>query len=62
MSNIFYPYPSNLDFSEHRLKNPNLTFYGLPKEVKFVNHVLFQIKDHQVILNIKMMGKVRKKQ
>ena len=35
MSNVFYPYPSNIDFSEHRLKDPNSTFYGLPKEVKF---------------------------
>ena len=35
MSNIFYPYPSNLDFTKHRLKNPDITYYGLPREVKF---------------------------
>ena len=35
MSTFLYPYPSNLDLSNHRLKNPKLSFYGLPKQVKF---------------------------
>ena len=35
MSKIFYPYPSNLDFSKHRKKDSKSTYYGLPKDVKF---------------------------
>jgi len=35
MSKIFYPYPSNLDFSEHRKKDSKSTYYGLPKDIKF---------------------------
>ena len=35
MSDIFYHYPSNLDFSKHRLKNPKETYYGLPRDIKF---------------------------
>ena len=35
MSKFLYQYPSNLDLSEHKSANPQESFYGLPKQVKF---------------------------
>ena len=61
MSNIFYPYPSNLDFSEHRLKNPNLTFYGLPKEVKFCKSCVISNQRPSSDFEHKNDGKGKKK-
>ena len=35
MSNYLYPYPNNIDLSEHKKEDPQISFYGLPRQVKF---------------------------
>ena len=61
MSNILYPYPSNLDFSKHRLKNPDTSYYGLPREVKFCKRCVISNQRPSSDFEHKNDGKGKKK-
>ena len=61
MSNILYPYTSNLDFSKHRLKNPDTSYYGLPREVKFCKRCVISNQRPSSDFEHKNDGKGKKK-
>ena len=61
MSKFIYPYPSNIDLSEHKSENPKISFYGLPKDVKFCRTCVISNQRPSSDYEHKNNGKGRKK-
>ena len=61
MSKFIYPYPSNIDLSEHKSENPKISFYGLPKDVKFCRTCVISNQRPSSDYEHKNTGKGRKK-
>ena len=61
MSKFLYPYPSKIELSQHKLKDPLISFYGLPNKVVFCKTCVISNQRPSSDFEHKNDGKGRKK-